>query len=213
VSESAEQPTPPRRPRSRLLLASRVAAVAVIAALVGLLVQRTLARERGPNLVAAIRADEKPQAPAFELDVIWPRTETWPRPLRGALADGEVTLTELRGYPVVINFWASWCVPCEAEAPRLVASAEAHADEVAFLGIDIQDFKSDATKFLRRYDTNYVSVRDPTSASYDSYGLTGIPETYYLDREGRVVAHSVGEVSREELEAGIAAAAAGKAGT
>ena len=205
--EDEDGPIQPRRsPLSWLSLALRALAVGVVIGLVGLLVQRTLAQGEGPHLLAAINADKKPLAPDFHLDVLWPRSETWPAALRGAIADGKVSARELRGHPIVLNFWASWCVPCKAEAPRLVASARAHRGEVAFLGIDVQDFKSDARKFLTRYDTNYVSVRDGGQSTYEDYGLTGIPETYYLDARGRVVAHALGEVSRQELEAGIARA-------
>lgn len=177
--------------------------------LLTLLVLRTLAKQTGPHLVSELKAGNKPLAPRFDLPVLWPHAETWPETLRGTLADGHVTLYELRGYPVVINFWASWCVPCKAEAPRLVASARAHVRKVVFLGVDVQDFKSDARRFLERYETNYVSVRDGGDSTYSAYGLTGIPETYYLDRTGRVIAHSIGEVSPEELEANIAAAVRG----
>jgi cytochrome c biogenesis protein CcmG/thiol:disulfide interchange protein DsbE len=200
---------PKRSPPSWLSLALRTLAVGVVIGLVSLLVQRTLAQGEGPHLLAAIKADKKPLAPDFHLDVLWPRAETWPAALRGAIADGKVSARELRGHPIVLNFWASWCVPCKAEAPRLVASAQAHRGEVAFLGIDVQDFKSDGRKFLTRYDTNYVSVRDGGQTTYENYGLTGIPETYYLDARGHVVAHALGEVSRQELEAGIARAIEG----
>lgn len=74
-----------------------------------------------------------------------------------------------------------------------------------FIGIDVQDFKSDARQFLRRYKANYVSVRDGGSSTYEAYGLTGLPETFHLDARGRVVAHTVGQLSREELGDGIAA--------
>jgi cytochrome c biogenesis protein CcmG, thiol:disulfide interchange protein DsbE len=197
---------PGRRSRLRLLLQAGV--ISIVALLLGLLVLRMLAKGAGPHLVSEVKAGNKPLAPDFDLPVLWPRAQTWPAELRGALAGGRVSLTELRGYPVVTNFWASWCVPCKAEAPRLVASARRHAGEVVFLGVDVQDFKSDARSFLERYDTNYVSVRDGGSSTYEKYGLTGIPETYYLDARGRVVAHEVGEVSPDELEGGIAKAIA-----
>jgi cytochrome c biogenesis protein CcmG, thiol:disulfide interchange protein DsbE len=193
-----------RRPRLRLLLQGT--ALAVVALLLALLVQRTLAEGAGPRLISEVTAGKKPLAPAFELPVLWPRAETWPASLRSSLADGRVSLRELRRYPVVINFWASWCGPCKDEAPRLVASAKRHAGEVVFLGIDVQDFESDARRFLERYRTNYVSVRDGGDSTYENYGLTGLPETYYLDARGRIVAHELGEVSPEELEAGIAQA-------
>jgi cytochrome c biogenesis protein CcmG/thiol:disulfide interchange protein DsbE len=194
--------------RSRLRLLLQAGAVSIVALLLGLLVLRTLAEQAGPHLVSEVKAGNEPLAPDLDLPVLWPRAETWPARLRGALGDGRVSLKELRGYPVVMNFWASWCVPCKAEAPRLVASARRHAGEVVFLGVDVQDFEGDALSFLARYKTNYVSVRDGGSSTYANYGLTGLPETYYLDAHGRIVDHAVGEFSPEELEAGIADAIA-----
>ena len=189
-----------RSPLFRLLQAVVIAAVA---GMLALLIWRVAFGDSGAELVAAINDGKKPSAPAFELGVIWRHDETWPPALRPALADGKVALAELRGYPVVVNFWASWCIPCKREAPRLTASARAHAGEVAVLGLDIQDFTSDARRFLARYETNYVSVRDGGGSTYSDYGLTGVPETYYMDRRGRIVAHSIGEVFRRELEEGI----------
>lgn len=203
MSDLAPEPAGSRRPWFRAL---QVLSVGAVVLLLALLAWRLIDRGRGSKLVSAIASAEKPLAPGFELPVIWPRAETWPAELRPALADGRVALRELRGRPVVLNFWASWCVPCKEEAPRLAASARAHAGEVAFLGLDVQDFKSDARRFLRRYRANYVSVRDGGAGTYGDYGLTGLPETYYLDREGRIVAHSLGEISRQELEDGIALA-------
>lgn len=198
-------PEPARR-RSSIRLLLRGAALSVIGLLLALFLVRVLAEEAGPRLVSEVKAGNKPLAPNFDLPVIWPHAETWPTNVRAALADARLSPRELRGYPVVVNFWASWCGPCKAEAPRLTASARAHRGDVVFLGIDVQDFEGDARRFLERYETNYVSVRDGGDSTYGAYGLTGLPETYYLDRDGRIVAHSVGEISEAELEAGIAEA-------
>jgi len=188
---------------SRLLRALQLLALALVAALFALLVWRVIDARRGAQLVSEVRAGKKPVAPAFTLPVLWRRPETWPRDIRAALGDGQVALRQLRGHPVVLNFWASWCVPCGKEAPRFRTSARAHRGQVVFLGIDINDFKSDARGFLRKHKVNYVSLRDGSGSTQSRYGLTGVPETYYLNAEGRIVAHSPGEVSREELERGI----------
>ena len=196
-----EQPGDTPRANSLLRIVQMLALTAV-AGLLGLLVWRVAHAGRGGQLVAEVRSGKKPAAPQFTLPLLWTRAETWPQDARRALGDGRLSLRELRGHPVVINFWASWCVPCKHEAPLLAASARAHAGKVAFLGIDVQDFRSDARKFLDRFDTPYVSVR-AGGAVYDDYGLTGVPETFWLDRRGRIVGHYPGEISREQLEAGI----------
>jgi cytochrome c biogenesis protein CcmG/thiol:disulfide interchange protein DsbE len=196
---------PPKRRRSWLRVL-QVLAVALVAGLLALLGWRLVDRGSGAALVSDIRSEKKPQAPAFKLKVIWPHTETWPARLRLTVADGKVALNELGGHAVVINFWASWCIPCKEEAPLLAASARAHSGEIAYLGIDVQDFVSDARRFLERHQANYVSLRDGGDSTYSNYGLTGIPETYYLNARGQIVAHTPGQVSRRELEAGIALA-------
>jgi cytochrome c biogenesis protein CcmG/thiol:disulfide interchange protein DsbE len=125
--------------------------------------------------------------------------------LRPRLEDGRVSLAELRGFPVVINFWASWCIPCREEAAAFRAVATRYAGRVAFVGMDTQDLKSAARRFLRRYKVNYVSVRDGSDRTYSAYGLTGVPETYFVDREGRAVSHAVGAISRRDLERSVRA--------
>lgn len=186
-----------------------LAALSVVVGLFGLLAWATLSAGKGNSLVARVAAGEAPSAPSFSLEVLWPRAETWPVADRRRLADGRLDLGELRGRPVVINFWASWCIPCRDEAPILNASARAHAAEVVFLGVNVQDLKSDALDFSREFDTPYVSVRDRGNGTYEDYGLTGVPETYYLDASGRIVAHTPGALSRTSLEQGIAQAIGG----
>lgn len=194
----------PRRLRPIQLL--QFLAVATVVALLGMLVWSVVDGGAGRGFVAATRAGERPVAPDFSLPVIWQRDETWPPRARRALADGTLALRELRGTPVVVNFWASWCIPCKREAPELAAAARRYAGRVAFLGIDVQDFTADARKFMADVDAPYVSVRDGTSKTYSLYGLTGVPETFYLDRKGRAAFHSIGAVSSAELETGIRAA-------
>jgi cytochrome c biogenesis protein CcmG/thiol:disulfide interchange protein DsbE len=204
VSDRSETSEGARHQRAHpVFRLAQAASVGLVAALLALLVWKVAAGGSGTTLVADVRAGTKPSAPVFDLPIIWPRYETWPAGLRPAAADGRVTSDELRGYPAVVNFWASWCDPCKEEAPHLAASARAHAGRVAFVGIDVQDFASDARRFLREFDVPYVSVRDRDNSTYDDYGLTGVPETYYLDARGRLVAHSLGQVSRRELEENI----------
>jgi cytochrome c biogenesis protein CcmG/thiol:disulfide interchange protein DsbE len=189
----------------------RVAALAIVFALLALLAWATLTAGSGRSLVARVAAGEAPSAPSFSLEVLWDRTETWPGGARRRLADGRLELAELRGRPVVVNFWASWCLPCRDEAPILNASSRDHAGHVVFLGVNVQDLPEDALAFSREFETPYASVRDRGNGTYDDFGLTGVPETYYLDAGGRIVAHSPGAISRPSLEQGIAQAIGGEA--
>ena len=197
--------SPPPEHRSFLGLVLRLAALTLVAGLLALLVWRVVNAGQGERLVNAVREHKKPIAPDFRLDVLWPHAEMWPRSTRD-LVTSKIGLRSLRRWPVVLNFWASWCIPCGHEAPRLVSAAKTHEGRVLFLGVDVKDFSSDARKFLRRFHVNYVSVRDGGSGTYDAYGLTGLPESYFLDASGRIVAHKIGEISAGELEGGIAQA-------
>lgn len=205
MSEQTD-PRPHSHRRSPLSWALMTASLALVFGLLCLLVYRVALGNPGKGLVSAISEGKKPTAPGFRLKVLWAHTETWDARASQALADDRVSLTELRGRPLVLNFWASWCIPCGREAPRLDASAKAHQGEVVFLGLDVKDFSGDARKFLRKHKVNYVSVRDGGGQLYTNYGLTGLPETYFLDSRGRIVAHVLGEISRAQLEDGVQAA-------
>ena len=113
--------------------------------------------------------------------------------------EGELALEELRGKPVVINFWASWCAPCREEAPMLSEAAARYGDEVTFVGVDIRDARSSASEFTEQWDLDYAHVRDEDLAIYNDYGLTGQPETFFLDEDGVILEHVPGPLARETL--------------
>ena len=188
---------------SRFRLLTRVIAVGFVLALLGLLIADLVRSSGGARLMKQIDKGKRPAAPSFSLAVLWRHDETWPVGLRRSLDDGRLSLAELRGYPTVINFWASWCVPCKEEAPAFAAAAKQFSGRIAFVGMDTQDLSSAARRFLTRYKVNYVSVRDGTDKTYTAYGLTGVPETYFIDRQGRIVGHKIGQASKADLTTGI----------
>jgi cytochrome c biogenesis protein CcmG/thiol:disulfide interchange protein DsbE len=115
------------------------------------------------------------------------------------LAGDTLALADLRGKPVVVNFWASWCVPCADEAPLFERAYKEYGDRIAFVGVDVKDARSDAEGFLARYHLDYPHVRDEDLSISDAYGTTGQPETFFLDEEGRLVKHIPGPVDEELL--------------
>jgi cytochrome c biogenesis protein CcmG/thiol:disulfide interchange protein DsbE len=114
-------------------------------------------------------------------------------------------LSELRGKVVVVNFWQSDCVPCKQEAKTLDAAARAWSSKgVVFVGVDALDFKGPARAYLRHYGVSYVNVRDASGGTYPGWGVTGTPETFFIDRRGNVVPpHIISVASRERLDEGI----------
>ncbi len=112
--------------------------------------------------------------------------------------EGTLALEDLRGQPVLLNFWASWCVPCEDEAEILEGAHAEYGDEIAFVGVNIKDARSDALAFVDRYDVSYIQVRDESLEWYEEFGLTGQPETFLIDGDGEVVEHVTGEFVRSD---------------
>ena len=112
---------------------------------------------------------------------------------------GTRSLDDLAGKPVVLNFWASWCVPCKDEAPMFKAAQERYGDDVHLVGMNIRDAKTDASAFVEKYELDYLQLRDESLQVYDDYGLTGQPETFFIDDRGVLVEHIAGPVTEEQL--------------
>ena len=99
-----------------------------------------------------------------------------------------VSLDSLRGKPVVINFWATWCVPCFQEHPALQAAARALSSDVQFLGVVYEDDEARVKSFLAERGQAYPSLLDDGARTAIAYGVAGVPETYFIDAAGRISA-------------------------
>jgi cytochrome c biogenesis protein CcmG/thiol:disulfide interchange protein DsbE len=118
-----------------------------------------------------------------------------------SLDTGEVvSLSSLRGKPVIINFWASWCQDCKVEHGDLQAAwARYRSAGVAFVGITYQDKASDAVSFMRRWGGGWPIVSDPGQHTAIDYGVYGVPETFFVDRQGIIRYKSIGPVVFKDL--------------
>jgi cytochrome c biogenesis protein CcmG/thiol:disulfide interchange protein DsbE len=115
-------------------------------------------------------------------------------PFTLTLFDGrQLSLEELRGQVVFLNFWASWCPPCRAEARTLEAAWQKYQDrDVVFLGVNIQDRQEAARGFLQEFGITYPNGRDDAGKIAIAYGVWGLPETFILDRDGRITYKHIG---------------------
>ncbi len=100
--------------------------------------------------------------------------------------DGEVSLKEFAGKPVVINFWATWCGPCKYEQPVLDMAARTYKD-VTFIGIVFEDTEDSTRRYVRETGTPYIQLFDLKSTVAVDYGVSGVPETYFINRQGIIV--------------------------
>ena len=111
-----------------------------------------------------------------------------------------ISLQDLRGKPVVINFWASWCPPCRIEAPLIERTWRAYKNRgLIFLGINIQDRKQDALNYIREFDITYPNGPDPTGEISIDYGVSGLPVTFFVSGSGEVVRRWVGAIDKSVL--------------
>lgn len=166
-------------------LVAQVGALACVAGLLALLVWKLAHQQPSPPVGSP--------APAFTL----------PR-LIGA---GSVSLASLRGHPVVLNFWASWCGPCKSEAPALEREWQRYGSRgVRFVGIDKTDLASDARAFVSAHGLTFPMLADGSGDVTRSYGISQLPETYVLDARGKVVAHLAGPIDSSEFASAFRAA-------
>ena len=112
-----------------------------------------------------------------------------------------VSLAANRGKPVVLNFWATWCVPCYQEHEVLTRTARAVGSDVRFLGVVYEDEEALVRRFLREQGSSYPSLLDPDGKTAIAFGVYGVPETFFIDAEGVIVDKHVGPLSSEILSA------------
>jgi cytochrome c biogenesis protein CcmG, thiol:disulfide interchange protein DsbE len=122
-------------------------------------------------------------------------------PLPRLEGGGNESLTDYRGRWVLVNFWASWCVPCRQEAPELEEFQRRHAGpRFTVLGIASRDLSDDSREFVRRYGLTYPQLRDGDGDTAHEFGTTGVPENFLIDPAGKVRLLARGPVNAEYLD-------------
>jgi cytochrome c biogenesis protein CcmG/thiol:disulfide interchange protein DsbE len=155
-------------------LVAQVATLACVAGLLALLVWKLTHQQHAPPVGS--------KAPAFTL----PRLD----------GPGSVSLASLRGHPVVLNFWASWCPPCKTEASALEQDWQRYRDRgIEFVGVDSSDLASEGRTFVAAHGLTFPMLEDGSGGVKGSYGIKQMPETYVLDANGKVVAHLAGPIT------------------
>jgi cytochrome c biogenesis protein CcmG/thiol:disulfide interchange protein DsbE len=165
------------------------------ACLVGLLIYGVSAQSASRTLDELVARGERPAAPE--------PTRSLPR----LDAPGASTLSAYHGKVVVLNFWASWCEPCQVEAPLLEhAESRLSHEGGTVLGVTYLDASPDSQSFVRRFHLTYPNLRDNDGAFAHSYGTDQLPESFVIDRRGQIVAISRGEINQAFLDHAIALA-------
>ena len=171
---------------------SPFAAVAVIGvlALVGLLAYGLVQNKPDRGIESALARGERAEAPGFELDRLDGR--------------GRSSLADYRGKVVVLNFWASWCEPCRTESPLLERWHRRIAERGGtVLGADALDVSSDAREFVREFGLTYPMLKDREGETMAEYGVVQLPETFVIDRRGRIAASRRGPVDEAFMRAEV----------
>ena len=178
----------------RTALAASIALLAV-AGVLGLMAWSIF--NPGPRTTGGGITKTGTAAPDFTLDVLG--------------SEDQLTMSEYRGTPVVLNVWASWCPPCRVELPLLEKGWSQYRDAgVQFIGLDIQDTESAAMDTIDRFNLTYPNVRDATGETSTRYGVVGLPTTYFIDADGVIVRRAVGALTPELLAVSVEELLAGE---
>lgn len=167
------------------------------ALLIGLLVYGVSTKSASRSLDTKVHEGKRPLAPDASREL----------PVLGG--NGRGSLAAQRGKVVILNFWASWCVPCEVEAPLLQRNQATLAkDRATVLGVTYLDASPDSEKFVRRYHLGYPNLRDNDNGDFaHAYGTDQLPESFIVDRSGRIVAIARGEIEQRFIDKAIRLAA------
>ena len=118
---------------------------------------------------------------------------------------GFFSLDEHKGSPLIINFWASWCPPCREETPDIEEIWKTYKDQgLVVVGVNVQDIEEEAEKYLSEFSVTFPNVMDKQGKITVDYGVTGLPVTFFVSREGLVIGRWVGSISEERLDSWVA---------
>lgn len=123
--------------------------------------------------------------------------------LRQVGTNQTIDVSQFRGKPLVINFWATWCGPCWEEHPVLVANAQMLSPQVQFLGVVFQDKEEKILGFLEQRGSSYPTVVDDAGKTAIAYGIGGVPETFFLNKDGVIVAKYNGPMTPDILQENV----------
>jgi cytochrome c biogenesis protein CcmG/thiol:disulfide interchange protein DsbE len=166
----------------RLLSPVPIAVLVAVVALVGLLAYGLASNEPDRGVEQSLAQGSREPAPELEL----PKLDD---------ANARAALADYQGQVVVLNFWASWCDPCRDESPLLQRWHRRLAKQDAtVLGVDVQDVSGDARAFVKDFGLTYPMLRDGPGETRDELGILGLPETFVIDRQGRIAAVQRGPV-------------------